>query len=80
MRRKVSPRTPEIDVLASHYLQLGLRDHPKIAEHVAKLNDLDDMPLLKMMKLAREMGIDPNALNESTEQQETEVLHAESRI
>jgi hypothetical protein len=73
MRTRNPPRAPDIDVLAQHYLQMGLRKHPDIGQHVADVADVAGMPLLKLMKLAQEMGLDANAVIEKTEQEESEL-------
>ena len=70
MPRKDNSKAPKIDVLSRYYLQLGLRAHPRVDEHVANIGDIEKMPMLKLMKLAKDMGVDPDALIESTEQHE----------
>lgn len=72
MRIRKPTRAPDIDVLAQHYLQLGLRKHPDAGQHVANVADIADMPLLKLMKLAQKMGLDANAVIEKTEAEEDE--------
>lgn len=43
-----------------------------IARHFPNSDDLDDMPMLKLLKLAKDMGVESNDLIEATERDETE--------
>jgi hypothetical protein len=70
-----TPKAPEIDRLAAHYLRRGLRKHPDVAQHVASVDDLDEMELWALLDLARKMGIDDaNALIKATENDDAERL------
>jgi hypothetical protein len=62
-------RFPEIDILAQHYLARGLMKHPDAGEHVAKVDDIESMPMLALLKLAKKLGVDADALAEATERE-----------
>jgi hypothetical protein len=64
MRHREGRKAPDMDVLARHYLQLGLRAHPDVARHVPNVDELPDMPMLKLMKLAKDMGVESNVQKE----------------
>ena len=65
-------KVPDIDVLAGHYLKRGLEKHPDISKHIAKVDDLEEMSMLKLLKLAKQMDVDADALITATEQEEHE--------
>ena len=71
-RSSPSRKVPDIDVLAGHYLKRGLQKHPDISKHVAKVDDLEEMSMLALLKLAKQMAVDADALVTATEQQEHE--------
>jgi hypothetical protein len=71
-----SRRAPALDILARHYLARGLIKHPDAAKHVADVDDIESLPMLALLKLAKKMGVaDVDALIEATEREE----HACSR-
>jgi len=72
MRGRRPTKAPEIDVLAQHYLQRGLRKHPEADQHVPNVDDIETMPLTKLLNLAKAMGLDANAVIEKTEADEDE--------
>jgi hypothetical protein len=72
-KRFSTPKAPDIDILAAHYLRLGLGKHADIGQHVSNLDDLHGMELWALLDLARRMGInDPDALIRATENDEAE--------
>ena len=73
MRFSKPTRAPDINALARHYLQRGLRNHPDAALHVANVDDIEGMPMLKLMNLAKKMGVDADSLIERTEAEEHEI-------
>jgi hypothetical protein len=65
-----SGRAPAIDVLSQHYLARGLMKHPDVGEYVADVNEIEDMPMLALLRLAQRMGVDADTLIEATERAE----------
>jgi hypothetical protein len=72
MHTKRKTKAPPYDFLARHYLVRGLAKTPDIAKHIDKadLADLDHLPMTRLMTVAKDMGIDANALIEATEREE----------
>ena len=73
MRFSKPTRAPDINALARHYLQRGLRNHTDAAQHDANIDDIEGMPMLKLMNLAKKMGVDADSLIERTEAEEHEI-------
>jgi hypothetical protein len=65
-----SGRAPPIDTLSRHYLARGLMQRPDARKHVANVDDIEDMELLALLKLAQKMGVDAEALAETVEREE----------
>jgi hypothetical protein len=53
MRRKGKTKAPDIDILARHYLSRGLSKHPDVVQHVANVDDLEQMPMWSLLTLAK---------------------------
>jgi len=70
MPRKGNAKAPDIDVLARHYLSRGLSKHPDVAQHVANVNDIEQMPMWSLLTLAKTMGVDADATIRATEEHE----------
>src|SRR5262245_7928098 len=73
MRISKPRKAPEIDVLARHFMQKGLRKHAEAGQHVSNVDDIKSMPLLKLLNLAKAMGLDANAVIEKTEAADDEL-------
>jgi hypothetical protein len=63
-------KTPDFDILARAYLGRGLRKHPDAAKHVANVLEIEDMPIWRLMTLAKKMNGDANATIQDTEEHE----------
>jgi len=79
-KSKPSPKAPDFDILARHYLSLGLSKHPDVHQHVANVDDLEHMPMLRLMTLAKKMGVDPDDMIETTEQQSEDTQRYSDRF
>jgi len=44
--------------------------HPDAAKHVAKLDEIEDMPIWRLMTLAKKMGADADTVIQETEEKE----------
>jgi hypothetical protein len=44
--------------------------HPDAAKHVAKLDEIEDMPIWRLMTLAKKMGADADTVTQETEEKE----------
>jgi hypothetical protein len=73
MATKRKAKAPDIDVLARHYLSRGLRKHPAVAQHVANIDDLEQMPMWSLLTLAKKMGVDADATIRATEEHEDQL-------
>ena len=69
-----SPKAPDIDVLARHYLWRGLSKLPDVAKHVADGSDLEKMGMWELLKLAKSLGVEADDVIRATEQEERELL------
>jgi hypothetical protein len=70
-KRERSKKTQLFDILSRHYLALGLRKHPDIGKYIADVDDLDDTPMLALLKLAAKLGVaDVDALIDATEREQ----------
>jgi hypothetical protein len=73
MPRKGKVKPPDIDVLARHYLGRGLSKHPDAAQHVANVDDIEQMPMWSLLTLAKKMGVDAHATIRTTEAHEDQL-------
>ncbi len=73
MPRKGKAKAPDIDVLARHYLGRGLSKHPDAAQHVANVDDIEQMPMWSLLTLAKKMGVDADATIRATEAHEDQL-------
>src|SRR5215468_6309776 len=69
-RERPNQKVPEIDTLARAYLADGLRRHPDIANHVERVEDVEEMGMWALLTLAKKMGINPDEMIRKTEQEE----------
>ena len=46
---KSGPKVPDFDVLSRHYLARGLSKHPDTPKHVANVEELQDMPIGRLL-------------------------------
>src|SRR5262249_11458806 len=68
-------KAPDINILARANLARGLRQHPDIAKHVERVEDVDDMGLWALLTLAKKMGVDSDEMIRKTEQEERALSH-----
>jgi hypothetical protein len=69
-----SPKAPDIDVLARHYLWRGLSNLPDVTKHVADVGDVEKMGMWELLKLAKTLGVEADDVIRATEQEERELL------
>ena len=70
MHEKWRVKPPVYDLLARHFLARGLAKHPDVGKHIASVDDLERMPMMRLMTLAKVMGVDTDALIVGTEEDE----------
>ena len=66
-RERPNRKAPNIDVLAQAYLAGGLSRHPDIANHVERVEDVENMGMWALLALAKKMGVDPDEMIRKTE-------------
>jgi len=69
-RERPNRKAPYIDILARAYLARGLSQHPGIAKHVERVEDVEEMGMWALLTLAKKMGVDPEEMIRKTEQEE----------
>jgi hypothetical protein len=69
-RSRPNRKAPDIDILARHYLARGLSQHPDIAKHFERVEDVERMGMWSLLDLAKKMGVDADGLIRSTEADE----------
>ena len=80
MRRfRENPKAPDIDVLARHYLWRGLSKLPDVTKHVADVGDVEKMGMWELLKLAKSLGANADAVIRATEQEERQLQDYSSK-
>ena len=68
-RSRPNRKVPDIDVLARGYLARGLSQHPDIAKHVERVEEVEDMGMWRLLTLAKKMGVDSDEMIRKTEEE-----------